>query len=486
MRSSGFARDVVLATLTAIATGIALFVVTRLLARGLGPAEFGAYSLARRFVATATSVASLGMGVAVARYIAVAGDSRSRQELLIAGFLLGVLPSILILGLGGWNLGLLNALIFRGASSDPVCRAMLVLLVGTTSFSLLFAYYRGSGQIGKASLWQLAAIGVGPTAVAWLAAPAGAATVLAWMAVLQLAALIPLALGFGRPPRGLGSGAAVRSLAKYGAPRVPGAFALASLLGIGPLLAPHFAAVEDAGFLTVGQAVFALADSAVAGFGIVVLPRAARALVEGREASLREGISDALAFALQVGTFSAVQLLIWSREIVDAWLGHEYARAVPLMRILLVSLTPYIAYTMLRSFVDALETNAVNTVNLLVALAVSIGVSLGLGAAGVGARGLASATAAGIVVLGAGTFAYLRRAGWLDLSRLRLWPALGLTAGLSAFALVGRGFLSGRWSDGVTLAIGAAMEVALFAVYFMVLRRLRVGWTLRVAPLEGR
>ena len=80
-QSRGFARDVLLATLTSLAVAIALIIVTSVLARRLGPVEFGVYSLARRFAVTVASVTNLAMGVAVARYIAIAADLRSRWRI---------------------------------------------------------------------------------------------------------------------------------------------------------------------------------------------------------------------------------------------------------------------------------------------------------------------------------------------------------------------------------------------------------------------
>jgi O-antigen/teichoic acid export membrane protein len=489
-RRADFPRDVLLATLTSLATGIALMMVTSLLARGLGTVEFGVYSLARRFVATAAPVASLAMGIAVARYAAVAEGPRGRLEVLVGGLLLGVLPSAAALAIAAWRPDFLNAAIFRGTGSNAVSRSMLLLLVATNLFTILFAFYRGTGQMSRANLWQLAAIGVVPVVVAALATAGGAATVLTWMALPLLASAAPLAVYLARGAPLIRSGfeprGAVRQLASYGLPRVPGGFALAALLGAGPFLAAHYATVEDAGFLTAGQAIFALADAAVAGFGIVVLPRVARLLTEGRTETLREGVTDAVEFSVHAGFFAALQLLIWSREIVGAWLGAEFARAVPLMRILLVALSPYVVYTLLRSVVDAVQVQAVNTRNLVLALAVTLAVSLVLGSFRMGAIGLAIGTSIGMGVLGAGTLVSLRHAGLLDMRRLRIVPALGLAAALSAVAFATHALLVNRWASAMTVATGGVLEAALAALYYLGLRRFRTGWVMRLESRVAR
>ncbi|MFH1562834.1 MAG: hypothetical protein ABIF11_05390 [Nitrospirota bacterium] len=70
-RISPFLRDVVITSLTSMITILSMIIVTHLLAKGLGPEEFGAYSLTRRLVSTLMPFATLSMGVTLDRYIAL-------------------------------------------------------------------------------------------------------------------------------------------------------------------------------------------------------------------------------------------------------------------------------------------------------------------------------------------------------------------------------------------------------------------------------
>ena len=49
---SPFVKDILFTTITSVLTTVSAIVVTRLLAEGLGPEKFGAYSLSRRMLAT--------------------------------------------------------------------------------------------------------------------------------------------------------------------------------------------------------------------------------------------------------------------------------------------------------------------------------------------------------------------------------------------------------------------------------------------------
>ena len=105
LRLSPFLRDIVLTTVTSMATILSIIIVMRLLARGLGPEGFGVYSLARRVVSTISPFSTLTMGVAVARYIGLSKDKSSQYGYLLGGLALGVPLGLIILiaGLLGSN-----------------------------------------------------------------------------------------------------------------------------------------------------------------------------------------------------------------------------------------------------------------------------------------------------------------------------------------------------------------------------------------------
>ena len=97
---SPFLQDFAATAVVSVITGASAILVTRLLARGVGPEGFGAYSLSRRILATVTPFSTFATGVAVARYVAMARDEAAKVQYLLAGVLLGVLPSLCVLVLG--------------------------------------------------------------------------------------------------------------------------------------------------------------------------------------------------------------------------------------------------------------------------------------------------------------------------------------------------------------------------------------------------
>jgi O-antigen/teichoic acid export membrane protein len=178
-----------------------------------------------------------------------------------------------------------------------------------------------------------------------------------------------------------------------------------------------------------------------------------------------------------MGSFLTLQLLVWCNELVLFWLGPEYGSAVPLIRLTVLAVVPCLVFTLLRSVIDAVEDRAVNSVNLVRAFVVTLGLSLGLGALG-GAAGLAIAGTVGFVVLGGLTLRHL----WWAVTSAGLMPGkIGILNLLLALVVLGLRVVSVRHLSGPSLLLAAAVaECAAFAAYLLALRRLGVRWVKQV------
>jgi len=80
IKLSPFFSDIVATTATSVITIVATVLVIRWLAQGLGPEEFGVYSLARRMVSTVIPLITLAMGVALTRFLGIHHGHRPAQS----------------------------------------------------------------------------------------------------------------------------------------------------------------------------------------------------------------------------------------------------------------------------------------------------------------------------------------------------------------------------------------------------------------------
>jgi O-antigen/teichoic acid export membrane protein len=485
---SPFVRDVLTSALTALLTMGSLVLVTGWLAAGFGPAGFAVYALARRVVSLAAAVAPAPLALALARAQAGALTERERDAYLCAGALLALLAGLVFAAAGAAFPSFWAQLLLTDARYAGVWLSILVMVAGNLVYSLVFAHLRGTSEIASANLWQLWAMAVGPLIVVGLTASREPVTViLLLLAAVSLTALVPLLTWLVRAVRRGIRPADVRpplrALLRYSVPRVPGAAALACLSALGPFLAPYFGDLREAGYLVAAQSVLRVAEVSTAGFGLVVLPKVSALQARQQNHFLRERVEDLVGLVLHLGLFAACQLAIWAPEIVRVWLGPEYHDAVPVVRALLVALVPYLGFTLLRSVIDGIEERPVNVWNLYAALAFTTVLSLASGAAGLGAVGLALASAGGFALAGALTVNFLRRT--LRFSGLNIHAGTAVMFNLAAalLMLIVRWLLPARLGPGGILVAVTVISGALLVGYLYALRRLRVRW---VVEIEAR
>jgi O-antigen/teichoic acid export membrane protein len=182
-----------------------------------------------------------------------------------------------------------------------------------------------------------------------------------------------------------------------------------------------------------------------------------------------------VAAVMEVSVFTCIQLAVFADVVVRAWVGPGYEDQMGVIRLVLLAIPPYLFFVALRSTIDAATVKPLNTANVLVSLAVYLGLiagcilmlpvqSLLLGIAGslLGSQIL-------LALLTARTF---RKFYGVSIPWRRLGPsfAAALVLGAAAFAL--------RWLQhgSVPLVEAILVEAVLTAIYVAALARMGSGW----------
>lgn len=479
---SPFMRDLLGTFVTSLVTILCLVLITRLLAEGLGPERFGAYSLVRRIVSTVDPLVTLTMGVTLTRYVAMSCDQEKRAGYLCAGIFLGGLPAVVVLCLGLIFAEPLAQLLFRdGATYQYLYMATLCLIVAYSFYIVLYAYYRGIGWMYQTNVWQISVIGIGPLGIAWIFARSGSVELIVFlMAGLLACAVLPLAKHAVLARQCWNAEemflVSVRELVRYGLPRVPGGFAFGGILAVGPLLAPYFGSLKEAGYLVVGQMILRVVEGGTEAFGRAAFPRVAQVFSAGGKEALKDSVADLVSLIFHVGLYGSIHLLIWSGPLVLTWLGPEYSEAIPLVRVIMIALVPYLAFVTLRSIVDAVEVRAVTTSALFVSLSLTVIVSWGLAWSGLGSLGLALGTAIGLTVLGGMVCTYVWREFAIDRHAILIGLCVATNAVLGGVSLTVMMVLHSVYQGKVFLWSGLLVEGGLFVLYVLSLRSFGVRW----------
>jgi O-antigen/teichoic acid export membrane protein len=477
-----FIHDVALTGVVSAVTMVSLIMVTRWLAHSLGPDGFGAYGLARRTLSWVTELTTVPVGIALARYVATTESDETREAYRRAGILYGFLPNLLLLLVAVVAARPIATLLFRDPAYAGLSAATGLLVVGMATYSVVFAWYRGIGDMRSANAWQLWTLAIGPALCALLLRDRGHVSwIVAAMGGAALAGLVPIA-GWLRKGA-TATRARLEELLRYGVPRMPSGIAFGGLLAVGPFLAPYAGSLREAGFLVAGQSLMRVVEGGTSAFGLVALPRFAAFRAQRRDAFVRDRVAEIVSMATHLGVFATVTLALWTPEIVVTWLGPEYMVAVPLIRVPLIATAPYLMYALLRSVTDALDDRAVNARNLAISAIVTTGLSAGALAAGRGVFALAVAGAVGFFVLALLTVAHLRRMLGFDLRSLGLGATLAVNAIAGVLSALAHRALASRLSDTAALAAGIALALVLFILATLALRWLQLPW---VREVEAR
>ena len=483
IKLSAFLKDIVTTTITSLITIISMIFITRFLAKGLGPEEFGAYSLARRIISNIAPLATLSIGVALARYIAMTHKSKIQCSYIVSSIISTGATLVLLFIIAVTASRQLSHLIFHSNEYLKLYYASFFFLGGYSIFLITYAYFRGMQKFNTANSLQLCSMAIIPLIVSSIFAyKKNLSLIVFLMGLAFYLSLIPLVLIIIKTklPRISDIRLSMKTLLKYSIPRVPADFALAGLLTLGPILAGYIGGLKDAGYFVVGQSVFRVMESAIVGFGLVALPKVSQLLAEDKVEFLKSKIEDILIMILQLGLFVTIHTFIWSREIVLVWLGPEYIEAVPIMKIIILSLGPYLGYVILRSIVDAVEVRAINTLNLSLSLIFAAFISIIFIYAGFGIIGLATGTTIGFVTLGIMTSGYLMKRYQISFENFMLRWVILLNILFASFVFLIKQYIASFLTQSNILIIGFLIEGLLFLCYLYFFYRKNTRWVLEL------
>ena len=364
--------------ITELVVMTASILVLKLAAQLLGVVGFGEYTLSRRAIALLYLPLVMGLGIAAPRYVAVARAGAlpgyGERSFAIATFTAGLLPCLIVILLMNASPGTASAIIFGTSSMARLVPGATVALGGVAVHAMVYAVFRGRGEMRLANSLQLFNNGIVPVA-AFLLAPHDAATILTvtgttWIVTSGIALVVVLILEerLAAPEYGLWDH--LRLLLRFGLPRVPGEFALVGLFALPALIALRMHGVAAAGQFSAGLSLLTIVSSVFAPVGLVLLPRASAQAATGDLLGLKHFVVRMLAGGIILVVIAVIigELLIPS--FVGWYFGKDFVPAIPVFRACLLGAIPYVVYVLLRNVLDALDVRALNSRNLIITLAV--------------------------------------------------------------------------------------------------------------------
>jgi O-antigen/teichoic acid export membrane protein len=480
LRVSSFLKDFFTTSGTSVISTVALLLMMRLLTGYFSPAGFGAYSLVRRILASFIPIACLGANAALPFFVARVANDLDRKRYLAGATISIILFLSLFLLLGVSFKKQLAILLFQSYAYESLVIALLFIIAGYAFQTTIYSFYRGTLDIQLANLWEILLVAVGPLLVVVVTGHLQRVDVVVLgIGILTWVALIPLISGLVEVlwhTKWSDLVQPTRDLLNYGIPRIPGSFYSAALLGYGPFLVSKLGTFEEAGYLSASLSILSIIQTPILAFGTVILPRISRMSQNGDQESIATITEAITEMVFQLGTFVTCCSMIWTPEIVMLLLGPEYGNAIPLMRIVLLAIVPYLTYVLLRSVIDAVDTRSINTNHLFISLGVAVLCSLlGIRFIGVGS-GVTVGIVFGMYTLGGLTLYYLFRKYRIQIAYLPVLQILVINGVLMIAQIIMRESITMVWSKTLQYAF-LMLSVMIFGLlYGWILLKIKGQW----------
>lgn len=454
--------------------------LTGLLSRWMGERPLSEYLLLRRVLSWTVAATLLGLATGLPRYVALCTGSSRRNE---AAYFLAALVCMVPTAIAAGGIMVLNRAwfarwLFGDARETGLVTALALLIVGFATHRAVYGYYRGLLEMTRANLAELTNLAVLPLAVvATLAHTLSVAEMMGIVGVLMTFSAALFAVPVLRRLRGapLNLLHHCRELLQYGVPRVPGEFGAAAITAIGPMLAVHFMPITKVSPLLLGLNMLLIVGYAAGPLGVVLLSKISKMLGQNEYEAVQSRLRLLIAGVTEISVFASIQLAIFADVIVRAWVGPGFDQEMGVIRVVLFAIPFYLFFMTLRSTIDAATVKPLNTANVMVSLAVYIGL-IAAWVACFRARSLLMGVAVSLVasqmLLAAMTARTFRRLYGLGIPWRRLGPSFAAALVLGAGALALR-----AWQQGPMPVIEALIaEAVLASVYVAILVRLGSGW----------
>jgi O-antigen/teichoic acid export membrane protein len=475
-------RDILVTGLTQAAVGIGGLLLYRLLGTKKGAEGVAAYSLVKQSVVFAWPLIMVGLQTGIPRYVALGrGRPGAVEGYLLAAVAVTGTTTLAAVGFAVAAPGATASLVFGDAGRTELVLPLILTLVATVGFEVIYGYYRGQSKFVVANVVRV--LGVATLPVVLLIAIGGrsiellislmAAGLIAGTAIVAAPPIVQ-SLRQASPRRVATAG---RTLLDYGSRRVPGDAAVVVLFSVPTILAAHFVSFQGVGYLSAGLYVLATISIAFQPVGMVFLPLLSRLCADDFDAA-RRFVAQLTTCAVHVAIFLTPQMILFAAVAVHAWLGPDFADAGTIVAIAVAPAGVFVFNVVLRSALDAAAVTAYNARNNVISLAVATVAATASLTTDLAPplNCIAWSFALGVFTLGVLTLLSVQRVFRLSIADFALPPALALGALTAAAGWLADATLIHDKASLREVVLILAVELVLAAVYVGGLVRAGVGW----------
>ena len=177
-----------------------------------------------------------------------------------------------------------------------------------------------------------------------------------------------------------------------------------------------------------------------------------------------------------IGLYLTVHLFIWSDIIIISWLGLEYIDALIPIKIITLSILPYLYFVILRNVLDAIEVKSIISNYLHIALFITTFFSLLSVWFELGAKGLTISFIVGIFFMGLMTSKRIYNDFFIDKSSLFFIKILSLNTLIVTFLFLIKIGYAYFITEPLSIFTLLVLEILFFIFYLYFINKMKSGW----------
>jgi O-antigen/teichoic acid export membrane protein len=365
-----FSRPLAFALLAEAGATLTMIATFRLASDFWGAAGFAEWVLSRRVLAFLLPVITIGMEIALPRFVAVDVGGIGSRFLAAACLLMTGIGLVLLVLVGSFD-AILAGIVFGDSSRHYLLVPVFLLAVGYACHTLLYGYLRGRMEFMLANLVHLIAFGVLPLIVFWLFRESSAQTITVLGVVVGSFAAVALVyiLVSTRPPL-KSTIQAISPMIAFGSTRAIAALLLMLLFLLPAAIVASRSGIEAGGAVGFAVSAVTIAASAFGPVALVMLPLAASLVAMGKFAELRNVVFRLERLILVFGSGVFILMLLAAPWVAIVVTGHRSPDIELAVKLAAFAAGPFTYFVCVRNVVDACTSKTINSRNVLLAIIV--------------------------------------------------------------------------------------------------------------------
>lgn len=382
LKQNSFIHDIGITTLGQIALMLLAFGINKIICVNLSVSDFAVYNIIRRAASVITYAMLMAMGIAVPKYLAMAKAEGNKEKfskyLIVSVEIVVVMSSLVALLISIAKLPVAKLIFAEDALTYvSLVLPMAIYAAGCALTTYVYSYYRAVGAFVKYSVSQIAmqifmlisciVLGADLFAIIYVwgigSCIYSVASVIVFLrrdcdkdSVRDRKTLKPFR----------------RELIEYGLPRVPGevflfAYNLVPLL----IITDKFGLVESS-FFSAATGINSTITSLFGFVGVVLLPEVSKSIVNRQLNNVNRKINILLCLYIALSLLAIGFVECFPKLVVHVMYQSEYEAAIPMIRIIVLSILPNALYLLYRNPLDAISKFPYNTICLGISFGVMV------------------------------------------------------------------------------------------------------------------